>query len=382
MHSIATMHATLPFLMNHLANGLWVAAAVVLGTTSLCGQQTTPNQAKPQAEAAGAMLKLPEDGSPFHHGGSGVSYPQSLGDFRMLSLFRDKQKASGVCMTYGHPKLDIKGDIVIYPCPTELKSVTDITPVVRKEHQKLLAEIQTPMQKAGYGEKERSPLAEQNISLWDALGIVMTHQTLVLTPVDAKNTQLPGLNLWIGLLLYQDYYLQISVLLPADQVAKLGPVSSELITDILQCVREPALKPKMRTLCANFVKAPFTDASRLGADTLLDVSTKSNTFKVPLPGDAMTAALNEIASRSKDASIDLLRAFVVGSAEAALDNRSVDDCLAQGARYLGASRDRMRDHDINVSSAFFDELDAAVDKGTAAAFLMSRMAPEQTGSGQ
>ncbi len=181
---------------------------------TLQAEDTAPK--KPD-EKVGDWVALPPDGSPWRHGATGLLFPQSLGGFTLHGGFRDKQAQAGLALTYTHPKLDLKADIVIYPCTEDLVKAKDITAVAKAELARLVNDLLAVAKGKGYVEKQRSQVTDQEIGLWEKGAIPMVSQTLDFVSAGGE-ASLPGLNQWLSVLLYQDHVIQLSVTLPAASV--------------------------------------------------------------------------------------------------------------------------------------------------------------------
>ena len=338
--------------------------------------------AKPAPKAdikPGNWLQVPADGTPWKHFETGIAYPQKLGGFTLHSVFRDKRDEAGIALTYLLPSSNIKADIVLFPCKEKQVSPINVIKIVRGEHVRLIDDIVATAARQGYAERSRSSLVENAIELFDKGLLPLTTFTLDLVAANGDTKARPPINQWLGLSLYADYFIQMSVLMPAQKDAKAEDFEKarkqvdELITLLIQCIKEPAVVPEMLKLCKKYVDHPLDDEGRGAADALLLYSKESPIFEVALPGEAITPALDEIGARSQEASVDLLRAFVVGSSVVALQGGTVDQSLAEGTRLLLLVRDLLRKKAAAVDSPLLDELAAAAKQGKAAEFIRSRM---------
>ena len=327
-------------------------------------------------EDAGAWLKLPADGTPWGHQSTGLRFPQVLGQFSLSSVFRDARPEAGVAVTYVRQGSDLKASVVIFPCSHDVSLGRDVDAIVRKEHANLVNDLQAAARQGGYAEKQRSPLSEEALQLWNNGKVPMTVQTIEMVPMDSKaKPSLPVINHWIALLLYKDHFVQLSVVIPGPEIQKDKEQVDELITKLLQCIREPALKDEMLQLCQKYMTNPLSKEGREAADTLLAFSKASPVFEIILPGEALTTVLNEVSAMSPEASLDLLRSFIVGSSVVALQGGSADESLEEGARMFISVAAHFHKSDERYRLPFFVELTEAQKQKRTAAFLKERMQP-------
>lgn len=325
----------------------------------------------------GAWLKLPADGTPWEHAGTGLRFPQMLGQFSLASVFRDTRPEAGVAVTYVRQGSDLKASVVIFPCPHPVELGTDIDAVARREHERLVSDLKAAAQSGGYAEKQRSPLSEQALTLWQNGSVPMTVQTIEMTPVENRQKPQqappPDINHWLSVLIYRDHFVQLSVIIPTPEMNKDRKQVDDLITQLLQCIRDPALKTELLLMCQQYLHNPLSKEGRESADALLAYSKASPVFEVILPGEALTPVLNEISAFSPDAALDLLRAFIVGSSVVSLQGGSVDESLDEGARMFNDVATHYRKTDSRFALPFIDDLAKAREAKRTASFLKEHM---------
>jgi hypothetical protein len=327
---------------------------------------------KPSTDSKGDWVKLSKDGIPWTHPDTGLIFPQMLGDFALQGGYRDKRANSELAITYTKKESNIKADVLISPCKENLATTPDVMAVARKELEKLAADLTVLAGDRGYKEQHRSPVSDGKLPLWEKGEIPFISMTLGLVPSAAGASQ-PAINQWLAVLLYRDHYVQFNVIMPSDSIQKNKAEADQLITNLLQCVRYPALVPEMLKICRSYLDEPLTDSGRASADALTAFSKERPIFEIIYPGEALTAALDEISARSKDAALELLRAFTVGSGVVTLQNGTADESLEEGARIMLGLREMMKERTAPVESDFLDELAKASDAKRGAAFLREKM---------
>jgi hypothetical protein len=160
---------------------------------------------------------------------------------------------------------------------------------------------------------------------------------------------------------------------PSSQIESQQKHTDELITALLQCVREPAIVPEMLKLCRTYIDNPLSKEAREAADSLLAFSKESQIFEVIMPGEALTDMLNSVTATAPEAALDLLRAFIVGSGVVALQDGTGDESLDEGSRLLMEAREMLQKNGTKLDQPFFTDLGKAVADKRAAAFLKERM---------
>lgn len=352
----------------------WLCIAVMLAAGGNAAE--APKLKKPALPKApaGDWANFSKDGTPWKHPETGLVFPQMLEEFSLHGGFRDKRPEAGIALTYSKKESNLKADIVITPCPENLVKTSDVMAVARKELTKLADDLLVIAKARGYNEKQRSPVDEQKIPLWQQGDIPLVSLTLDLKPTDSKfEEQLPSLNQWLGVLIYHDYFIELNVVMPSAKIKETKADADKLITLIMQCIRFPALKPELLKVCQSYYEKPLTVEGRQAADSLLAYSKESPVFEVVLPGEALTATLDDLNAKNPDVALDLLRAFVVGSAVVALQDGTPDESFAEGARLMNDIRKLLKENKQSVESEFLDELAKQIEAGHAASFLREKM---------
>lgn len=322
----------------------------------------------------GEWLQLPADGRPWMHPATELQFPSQLGDFKLTAAFRDKHQQDGVALTYAHKESELKADIVIFPCGADLKGVADVLALTHVHVENLANDLVALSKERGYSQKTRSAVSDQQVPLWQKGEIPMSSITLDMVPTEALQEKvLPPLNQWLGLLIYQDHFIQISVVMPSNQIVLLRKDADALITQILTCVRFPALIPELLKLCDQYLAKPLTDEGRRAADSLLVMSKDSPVFEVMLPGEALTPMLDEVNNRSPESALDLLRGFIAGSSRVILRYGSADEALEEGAKVMLETWKVLKESGKPVQSDFLVQLSKAHEAKRTAGFLKEKM---------
>lgn len=350
----------------------WV---LLSGLSGLSGWSAAQNAGQPPApNIPGQWIELPKDGRPWKHPTTDLQFPAHLGEFRLSAGFQDKRAADGVALTYVNAANDLKADVVIFPCGVNLATVPDVLAMTHSHIEVLADDLVGLSKNHGYTLKQRSAVTDQPVPLWGKGQIPMSSLTLDMTPTDeAKAAGVNPINHWLGLLVYQDHFVQISMVMPSASMTKLRKPADQLITHLLHCIRYPSLVPEMIKLGQRYLEQPLKDAGRQAADSLLTLSKESPVFEVVVPGEALTPCIDEVNKQSPQSALDLLRGFIVGSSLATLQGGSTEASLDEGARGMIKAWEALRAQKQPVHSIFLEELRNAVEEKRAATFLQDKM---------
>ncbi|MDB6137308.1 MAG: hypothetical protein JWO94_380 [Verrucomicrobiaceae bacterium] len=319
---------------------------------------------------------LPADGTPWKHEGTGLRYPQKLGDYRLRLGFQDRNEAAGVALSYVHESKNIRGDVVIFPTTEDVNKQKDVMAYLHGEHDKLVKDLEKASKEQGFAEISHTPVEERAVNLWQG-NLPLTVQSFEFGPT-AQDDELvkPRTSQWFGVALYQDYFVQMSIVRPSASGAEGEKMRDDLVQLFLQCIREPTVAPEMMNLCRTYVRNPLTKEGRDAADALMEYSRASPVFKVAFPGELLTPVLDVASAVSQEMAADLLRSYIVGSAVVALQGGTADQSIEEGARVLAHVYGELKKQNDRIKSDVMEQLLPEVKKERAAVFLHQKMAEE------
>lgn len=347
-------------------------ALVCLSLASISqAQQPTSPQPPP-----GEHLKFSTDGSPWKHPDTDLRFPQKMGEFELTQGFKAKDKEGGIALTYVNKASDIKADLLLTPCPKEKAISPDIMPHVEEQLRQMARELRQLASTQGYKEVEenRGKIERGQIDLWE-LGIIPIAQAkMEFSSSDpSKAESHPPLSQWLIVTLYQDSWIQTSILMPVSKGAEGEKLRGDFLMKLVQVIREPSLFAELGAICEKYLKDPLSDESRAGADSLWRFSQESPVLEITLPGEALTPALNQLATVAPGSEQDVLRAYLIGAGAKTLLEESIDARLAEGARLMTVVYDMLKKKDSKVNSSVLEELKKAVAENKAADWLRRRM---------
>ncbi len=348
--------------------------ALLLPLISIALAASAADEPAPKSDKPGDWVVLPSDGTPWKHEPTGLRFPQEMGGFHLRLGFRDKNADAGIALSYVHETKNIKGDVVIFPCKEDLNKKKDVMAFLRAEHEKLVKDLAAASREQGYAELAHAGVEERAINLWQG-NLPLTVQTFEFGPAaDQDELVKPRVNQWFALTIYQDYFVEFSIVRPAVSGKDGEKMRDELVRMFLQCIREPSVTPEMLKLCRTYLDGPLGKEGRNAADALLEYSQASPVFKIPAAGEVFTPILDAVHAVDPDSSLDLLRAFIVGSGVVALQGGTVDQSLEEGARIMCQVYAGMKAKNEKLKSDFMEQLQAESAKERAAVFLHEKMA--------
>ena len=193
---------------------LWLPAIAVMA------QQAAPAQdQRPKIDPKlGEWITFPDDGSPWKHPHTDLKFPRKLGEYELKHGFVDKQPDGGIALTY-FGKNDLKADILLSPCPKAIAIQTTIMPSVEAHLRGMSQALRSLAESQGYAEDEakRGKMESGQIELWEIGAVPSAQMKMEFTPKNPGPEAPPAINQWLNVTLYQDYWMQTSLLMPSAQ---------------------------------------------------------------------------------------------------------------------------------------------------------------------
>ena len=325
---------------------------------------------------SGEPIKMPQDGTPWPHPDTDLRFPAKLASFEYKFGFKDKRPEVGVLLTYVDLKLNLKADLILAPCPKNIATSADILPPVTEYMRSTARDLRAAAASAGYKEVEekRQDIKQGKIEIWKlgAIPTVQMSMEYVAADPESPNAPPPIIQL-LNVILYQDTWVQTSMIVPASIGEDGRKAQDEFITQLVQTVREPAIRKEMLKLCHDYAAEPLKKESQDNADSLLTYSRESPVFEIPLPGEALTPVLNELATVAEGTEKDVLRGYLVGSGAKALMGDPLEAQLEEGARIASVVYGLVKAKNAAAVSPTMEELNKAVAEKKGAEWLRKRM---------
>jgi hypothetical protein len=361
-------------LTSPLSYGLCAALALL---PQLISAQA-PQAQLPQIPAdQGEWITFPTDGTVWGHRESGLHFPAELANFKLTTGFQAKKAEDGTALTYMHPKQGVKADILLTPCPKELSRTLNIMPVVEETLRQMGREFRQIAPNQGYMEDEeaRGSIEKGSLELWKVGSIPVVQGKMEMKakdPATAETTH-PNVNQWLFVTLYQDVFVQASVIMPSKLAVEGERLRQEFVTALIALIREPALADDFIQQCADYGNDPFTEVNRTAADKLLAFSRESPVFEITFPGEALTPVLDEINNLAPGGQNDVLRGYIIGAGIKSLTHQTIDVRFEEGIRMMVIVYAALQAKDKTFKAPLMEELTKLSAEKKGADWLRKRM---------
>jgi hypothetical protein len=292
----------------------------------------------------------------------------------MVKIFQADDKRTGFTVTYEEERRGLRLDWLIFPPTEPVRDYASLFPALYKQMEGTTQWLTNTAKSQGYFESSHSPVEEAKVPLWRRDPVPLLTQSFVMKSAQGPVVEpKPDLFHTLNLLMLEDYFIQTSLVMPANLGKEAGDIREEAHNLVAAVIREPALTEELLKLAGDYAAKPLEDEGRKAADSMIAISADSQTIKPSFPGEGITDCLKEAETTAPGSQKDLLRAFTIGSMLVQLQGGDFDDQITEGARMMCEVFTAVQKATPALKSPRCDQLAAEVKAGNAASYLRAKM---------
>jgi hypothetical protein len=326
-----------------------------------------------QGNEQGGFEPPPAGGGAWKHEGTGLSFPQTLGNHRMVSEFRFKE-GGGVFLRYESQQDRSRADIFFFPHTQSELAEPEARAAINNELDTVVAQFQNMANEGRYKNVVVDEPADGQIPLWPEGSLPLTVRSLVATklgdtldgPKEAQVKQ------WIGVTLIKGHLVTIRYTHPTSTGDAGEQVLKAFVGMVFQVIKDPPLRAQIRDLVSVYAANPFSKDAEQAAAAVLAYVQKTPFVSAPIPAQPLASWLEHCKNEAPGTETHLLRAFAMGSAQLGLDEKPTEECLNAGAKQFLYIYGQLLATHPRISLAGVAELSEAVKAGDAAGYLMRK----------
>jgi hypothetical protein len=323
--------------------------------------------------AQGTFEKPPADGKPWKHAGTGLSFPQQLGSYRMAAEFRFKE-GGGVFVRYESIDDRARADIFFFPHTKAQLSPEDTKAAINNELDHVVAQFKDMANEGRYKNVVLDEPGEGEIPLWPEGSLPLSVRSLVATKIadTLEGKKEAQVKQWIGVTMLKGHLITIRYMHPTATGDQGEAALKGFAGTIFQVIKDPQLRAQIKEFVQIYLANPLSPDGDQAAAAVLAYIQKTPFVTVPIPVESLAPWLDHFKKTAPGSEMQLLRAFALGSAQAGLDEKDADTCLTAGAKQFLLIYNQIIRQNPLLKLADIDELAAAVDQNDAAGFLKRR----------
>lgn len=319
------------------------------------------------AEPAGAWKAPAPDGSPWQHPETGLSFPQILGGYRLAAEFRYTD--GGVLIRFDSAETRARADIFLFRARVPTATAEDKHRLLLKEMDTVIADLQGMAKQGRYKNIQFAEPVGKEIPLWQREALPIAIRTLTATRIGTGQRE--GLiKQWVGITVVEGHILTIRHLRPLDTGDEGEKDMEGFIGSIFQVIKDPALRQEIRRMIDGYHNNPFTPEGDQAAAAVLAYLKQSPTLPIHVPEHPISGWLERCKAEAPGTEDHLLRAFMLGSAKAALDGADPAKCVNEGARQFARVYRHLVQQHPRIALPDMQPFITAAEKGAGATWLM------------
>ncbi len=306
----------------------------------------------------------------------GLRFPTAFSGYVMQGVFDFAGEPGSHIVRYENAAARSRGDIFIRhkePAPMDKEAVEA---AINDTLIQAMEDLFSMADQGRYTElKEEGPLQGQ-IELWKRDSLPLMIQRLAATRIgkkDDREEKVP-LKLWYGCTVYEGRVILIRHMRPAGEGEKGENDMKFFVDAVLRVIKDPSLRPEMRTAMETFVSAPLTESGQEAAKIVLGYLDNSPMVPVLMPAPPLTTWAEEMEKTVPNSGSQILRAYVISGALAALDGKENRTCLTLACQQVVRIYLEIQRLQPSARHEGLEQLARAVERGEAAAWIEKQMA--------
>ncbi len=327
----------------------------------------------PSGEPAGQWRAPSPDGRPWKHTGTGLVFPQYLGDYRLAGEFA-YASGGGVLLRYENIEDRARADVFLFPAGDALPTVEDQQRRILTEMDGVVADTEAMVRAGRYKNLDTGELIGGELELWQKQSLPIATRQLTATRLGtAKQGAVEAIvKLWVGITVVENHVLTIRHMRPADAGASGEQSMKDFVGLAFQIIKDPSLRGHLQELIAAYLKNPLSEDGAQAAGAVLAYLKQAPYFPINIPEDPVGGWLAHADKQAPGTQEHLLRAFMLGSAQAAFAEGDAFACLDAGARQFARIYRELARQFPAITLPEADAFVAAAEKGLGAEWLKDR----------
>lgn len=305
----------------------------------------------------------PKGGAIWRHEKTGLMLPHKLGGLEMRETTVYALEKLGISVRYVSDKLRARADIYVYPCARPHANLDEISQALQDEASAVLAELELMRERGKYASISHDQAIIKEMDLRNEAKtshlVLPIHYTI--NDDRGAGTVPTKVESLLMLVVYGDHWVKVRYTRPADAGKEDEEAGNEFATGVLKCVLAADLRQEVETWIATYRKDPLgKEAADKGGGVVA--------FADALPvvnlriGTALTEFGEACGKQVPEATVHVLRAFIVGATYATLKGRTQAEVVGEGVEEVRALCDLWRKKDPKFTPPSLEELGAAVAK--------------------
>lgn len=217
---------------------------------------------------------------------------------------------------------------------------------------------------------------EGKIEIWKAEAIPLMVQQLAATRVEKKGEKevKVALKIWYGATVYDGHVILIRHMRPKEAGDKGLEDMKSFVDSMMRVIKDPALRKEVLPAMEAFVKNPLTESGQEAAKIVLGYLDKSPMVPVLVPQPPLTVWADEMEKVVPNSGAQMLRAYVISGAYAALNDKDSRSCLTLACQQVVRVYLEVQRLKPIIAHPALEEMTKAVERGEVAVWFEKQLA--------
>jgi len=326
------------------------------------------------AAPEGESLPAPKPNQPWEHEATGLRLPDRLAGMTAEDVYRYPEAVLGFSARYTDNKARLRGDVYVYPCQTRAESASEILEAARHSASRAVWEVEEMQRRGSYKDVK---VGEATYKAFDlipkeegASGLLSLSMQYVISERSEAGDSETKVGSFLGIMLLSNHLVKVRVTHPLDEKAAMAKRVTEFVNAVRRCVLDPGLRKQTADQIEAYRLDRFSEAGHDLAGGILSYAQVTPLITLTTD-DTISTLGDEVEKDYPEASLELLRAFIVGAvAESLKKPGAVPADLPQaGAEEMLRAFEAMSKIRPGLASPRMRALGAAVQDKKAAAWL-------------
>lgn len=320
-------------------------------------------------EPAGQWQRPTKDGRPWKHEGTGLSFPQQLSAYRQAGHFIYQD--GGSLLRYENLEERARMDVFFFKSKAPITVIEDQQRTILTELDNVVVDMEAMVKQGRYKNLNTGEVLGGELELWmkQSLPIATRYLTATRLGVAEEGAVEAVVKIWVGVTYYEGHLITIRHMRPADNGDAGEEGMKGLVGLVFQVIKDPSLRTYILELLEDYQKNPLAAEGEQAAAAVLAYLNQAPYFPISIPEEPLTSWMQHFKEKAPGTEEHLLRAFMLGGAQAAFADGDAQACLDAGARQFALIYRELARQSPQITLPEVDSFVAAAEKGLAAAWL-------------
>lgn len=326
----------------------------------------------------GEVLRTPEANLPWEHAETGLRLPDELAGLVAEQVFRYEEAELGYSVRYSDAKARLRADVYVYPFPKRAVKADEIKEALRESAGSALGEVEEMQRRGHYlklkiGEAEYQPFAlipeTAGVS-----GLLSLPMRFTIVERDDAGSSETAVGSFLGIMMLKNQLVKVRITYPLaeneKEQAKVDERVTDFVNEVRRCVLDPGLREQTAAQIETYRRDPLSDAGRDLAGGIVAYAEVTPLIELTID-ETITTLGEELEKEHPKASLELVRAFIVGAVAESLKKpgKEAADLPQAGAAEVVRVYGVMKKGKPGLTSGRLEELVRAVKAGRAREWL-------------